>query len=167
MLTKNDFSSEDWKTLRETPQLVGLATLLAGDSGIATVKESLALAQGFLEGQSNNVPLIRDLTNRTEMQDSQASLRDALGDLNAQISKDKLKGLAMERVAAALSVLEARGSADEVSAYRQFLQGLAEKVAKAAKEGGFLGFGGTRVSADEEAFLNELRTALQTRVRTA
>jgi hypothetical protein len=35
------------------------------------------------------------------------------------------------------------------------------RVAAAAKEGGFLGFGGTRVSESEEAALNEIAAALE------
>jgi hypothetical protein len=38
MLTKNDFSASDWNTLRDTPYLVGLATLLAEPSGLGTIK---------------------------------------------------------------------------------------------------------------------------------
>ena len=41
------------------------------------------------------------------------------------------------------------------------MAGVAEKVANAAKEGGFFGFGGERVSAGEKAFLDELNTALK------
>jgi hypothetical protein len=87
MLTKNDFSPADWNTLRDMPHLVGFATLLAGSSGLGTVKESMAIAQGIIEGQSSNVALIRDLTNRVEMQEAQTSIRDTLGGLDAKISK--------------------------------------------------------------------------------
>jgi len=38
---------------------------------------------------------------------------------------------------------------------------VAEKVASASKEGGFLGFGGVRVSNAEQSFLNEVKAALQ------
>jgi hypothetical protein len=167
MLTKNDFSAADWNTLRDVPHLVGFATLLAGSSGLGTVKESMAIAQGLIEGQSSNVALIRDLTNSAEMQNAQSSLRDTLGGLDAKISKDRLRSLALERVAGAVSILEAKASPEEGIAFRRWLYGVAEKVAKAAKEGGFLGFGGTQVSEDEQAFLTELRTALGLQVGTA
>ena len=38
---------------------------------------------------------------------------------------------------------------------------VAEKAANASKEGGFLGFGGERVSAGEQAFLDQLKSVLQ------
>jgi hypothetical protein len=167
MLTKNDFSPADWNTLREVPHVVGFATLLAGSSGLGTVKESLAIAQGIMQGQSSNVALIRDLTNRTEMEAAQTSIRETLGGLDAKISEDRLKTLALERVAAATSILDKSASSEEGGAFRQWLYGIAEGVAKAAKEGGFLGFGGTRVSEPEQAFLTELKTALHLQAGTA
>jgi hypothetical protein len=48
-----------------------------------------------------------------------------------------------------------------LDAYRKLIYGVAEKVANAASEGGFLGFGGTRVSSGEQGFLEELRNTLQ------
>lgn len=162
MLTKNDFAVADWNTLRDTPHLVGFATLLSGASGIGTVKESIAIAQGIIEGQSSNIPLIRDLSNRAEIQAAQESLRSALGSLETTGPKEQVKSLALERVGAATALLDtAGGSQEETTAYRQWIYGLAENVAKAAKEGGFLGIGGTLVSEGEQAFLAELRTALQ------
>jgi hypothetical protein len=41
---------------------------------------------------------------------------------------------------------------------------VAQKVSEAAKEGGFLGFGGTQVSEQEAATLKELSVALGIKV---
>src|SRR5262245_7232890 len=146
MLTKNDLSVEEWNALRDVPHWVGFAMLLAGSSGLGTIKEFVALAKGILEGQSSDVPLIRDMTTQAEVQGAELSVRGSLGGPDTKVSKDRMKSIALERVTAALSVLRAKGSADEVSAFRQWLYSIAEQVAKAAKEGGFLGFGGTQVS---------------------
>ena len=157
MLTKNDFSAAEWDTLRDVPHWVGFAMLLAGSSGLGTIKESVALAKGIFAGQSSDVPLIRDMTNRAEVQAADLSVRESLGRPDTKVSKDRMKSVALESVTSALSVLRAKGSPEEVSAFREWLYGIAEQVAKAAKEGGFLGFGGTQVSEGEQAFLNELR----------
>ena len=37
---------------------------------------------------------------------------------------------------------------------------VAEETANASKEGGFLGFGGERVSAGEQAFVDQVKAAL-------
>jgi len=53
-----------------------------------------------------------------------------------------------------------KATAEEASAYKAMLISVAEKTAQASKEGGFLGFGGTRVSSAEQSFLNEVKTQL-------
>src|SRR5215813_10331573 len=75
MLTKNDFAAEDWTTLRDTPYLVGLATMLAEPSGLGTIKESFAITMGIWENQASGTPFIRDLTSRGEIQAAQTSLK--------------------------------------------------------------------------------------------
>jgi hypothetical protein len=161
MLTKNDFAVAEWTTLRDTPHLVGLATLLAGSSGLGTVKESMALAQAIIGGQSSQVPLIRDLASRPEMEAAQQSFKGLLsGTTQGTNSKEEIRRLALDRVAQATSILGAKATAEETEAFSQWLYSVAEGIAKAAKEGGFLGFGGTQVSEGEQAFLSDLRNAL-------
>jgi hypothetical protein len=161
MLTKNDFSVADWNTLRDTQYLVGLATLMAGSSGLGTIKESIALAQGIMENQASSFPFIRDLTGKAEMEVAQSGLRQRLGGPEAKPTKDSLQRLALEQVRSCVSILNAKASPEESDAYRKLLYGVAEKVANAASEGGILGFGGKRVSSGEQSFLDELRSALQ------
>jgi hypothetical protein len=161
MLTKNDFSAADWKTLRDSQYLVGLATLMADSSGFGTIKESVALAQGIMENQASNIPFIRDLTSKTEMQAAQSALKQRLQDPEARPTKEGVRRLTIEEVEASISILKGKASAEELDAYRKVIYGLAEKVANAASEGGFLGIGGTRVSAGEQNFLEELRSTLQ------
>ena len=52
-----------------------------------------------------------------------------------------------------------KASAGEADAYRKMLADVAEKAADASKEGGFLGFGGVRVSDRERAFISEVKKA--------
>ena len=49
---------------------------------------------------------------------------------------------------------------DEAQGFNQWLVAVAQKVAEAAKEGGFLGFGGTQVSEQEAATIKDLSTTL-------
>jgi hypothetical protein len=161
MLTKNDFDPADWKTLRDTQFLVGFGMVLAGASGLGTVKELIALSQGIMENQSSSTPLIRDLTSRESMQDGQASLKASLGGAESKPTPEKVRQLALEQVRTSMTLLGAKATPAEKDAYGRMVYGLAEKVAKAAKEGGFLGVGGTLVSENERAFLNELADTLQ------
>jgi hypothetical protein len=59
----------------------------------------------------------------------------------------------------AAALVSAR-SAAEGEAYKAWLVAAASKVAEAAREGGFLGFGGTMVSEEERAALAEISAKL-------
>jgi hypothetical protein len=71
------------------------------------------------------------------------------------------KSAVLGKVQEALSLLGQKATPEEVAAYKQMLATVAERTADAAKEGGFLGFGGKRVSAAEQAFLDQLKSVLQ------
>jgi hypothetical protein len=60
----------------------------------------------------------------------------------------------------AASLLNSKASPKEAQEYRDWTMAIAEKVANAATEGGFLGFGGERLSAPEKALLEQIRAAL-------
>ena len=62
----------------------------------------------------------------------------------------------MRQVAALL----ATKAPEDAAAFKAWLTGTAQRVAEAANEGGFLGFGGVPVSDIEKATLAEIRTAL-------
>jgi hypothetical protein len=73
--------------------------------------------------------------------------------------REEIRARAIEGVRQAASVVEAKAPAD-AQAYKDWLLHVSENVAKASKEGGFLGFGGVAVSDAEKATLAEIRTAL-------
>ncbi|MEZ4531990.1 MAG: DUF937 domain-containing protein [Thermomicrobiales bacterium] len=54
----------------------------------------------------------------------------------------------------------AQGNAKEVGAYKAMILDTAQATAEASKEGGFLGIGGTQVSPEEQAVLDQLKAAL-------
>jgi hypothetical protein len=56
----------------------------------------------------------------------------------------------------ALRILERLATDDEIVAYKRFVYGLAEAVARAHKEGGFLGIGGKEISPAEQAVLDQI-----------
>jgi hypothetical protein len=58
-------------------------------------------------------------------------------------------------------MLSGKADAEEIDAYRKLLYGLAERVANASREGGFLGFGGKAVSAAEQSYLDDLQNTIQ------
>jgi len=57
-------------------------------------------------------------------------------------------------------LVDSRAGTD-AQAFKMWLNGIAERVAAASKEGGFLGFGGVAVSDAEKATLAEVSGALK------
>ena len=68
---------------------------------------------------------------------------------------------ALEILRQASAVLDAKAPED-APAFKAWLNGVAAKVAEAAAEGGFLGFGGVKVSEAEKATLADIARALGT-----
>jgi hypothetical protein len=65
----------------------------------------------------------------------------------------------LERVKTAADLVARKSSPAEADAYRKLLVDVAAKAASASTEGGFLGFGGVRVSDKEQAFIAEVKRA--------
>ena len=60
----------------------------------------------------------------------------------------------------AIAILEAKSTPAETDAYKVFVMTVAQAVASAHKEGGFLGIGGKQVSDAENQALDEISSAL-------
>ncbi len=80
-------------------------------------------------------------------------------------SSEDLRAQLLEDSRAVASILEEKATADEANEYKEWAMGIAENVANAAKEGGFLGIGGTRVSDGEIEAFAEIAHALGTSTR--
>ena len=70
-------------------------------------------------------------------------------------SKDQL----IDVVKAGAAAVTARSPA-EARSYKDAILSVAQAAAEASKEGGFLGFGGTLVSKEEQAAIDALKAAL-------
>ena len=57
-------------------------------------------------------------------------------------------------------VVVSQKGAPEAAGFRDLVMKVAQSTAEAAKEGGFLGIGGTQVSAAEQGAIDKIRTAL-------
>ncbi len=75
-------------------------------------------------------------------------------------SYEKMRAQALEDCRAVVSLLASKSSNQEAREYKQWAMSVAEKVAMATTEGGFLGFGGERLSANEKQLLGEIQSAL-------
>jgi hypothetical protein len=162
MATKTDFSAAEWETLRDTPHVVVLAVAAAGGSGLfGSIKEAMAPAGILIEALQGENQLLRQICDKEEIKASIESLKEmanSSGDFKS--IQAAFRKAASVKSRAALDLLKRKGTPEDVAAFRDFLLKLGEKVANAAKEGAFMGFGGERVSKEERTLLAELAQAL-------
>jgi hypothetical protein len=161
MSQKADFSSQEWETLRDTPHLVAIAVAVAGGSGLfGSLKEAIAPAKTIVEASQGTNTLLREICSRDEMQTAQGSLREQLKSTDFDSLREKARGSAISKARSAVDLLKQKAKDEDRKAYQGFLVKIANGVAEAAKEGGFLGFGGERISENEQALLKDLAIAL-------
>lgn len=162
MATKASFTSEQWQKLLESPILAATAVTAADPSGLfGLVKEGFAASRALAEAKADAgssellKAVIADLETAEGRDGTRASLKATLG--GGQAGDVKAHAIASLRQAAAL--LDAKAPED-AAAFKAWPAAIAEKVAEASKEGGFLGFGGVQVSDAEKATLAEIDAAL-------
>jgi hypothetical protein len=68
--------------------------------------------------------------------------------------------VAADRLRAAMAILEAKATPEEIDGYKTFVMTVAQAAAGAHKEGGFLGIGGKEISEAEDKALDELSSTL-------
>lgn len=162
MTTRTDFTPEQWQALRSAPQLVAVATAAAGNSGLfGSLSEGMAMASQIAEAVRGDQPLLRELFSKEEIRATQDEIRTmAKGVTDKAVFNTRLQESAATTVKSAMAALAAKGASGDLDAYRSLLGGIAEKIANASKEGGFLGFGGERVSEGERIFIARLNELL-------
>ena len=161
MANKETFTGEEWTLLRLTPSLVAGGTTAADPSGLcSSIKESLAGAKGVAGALKANsgLDLFADLAADRSIP-AMPDPKTLLGEGSREQQMQNLKNAVLERVKSAVALAASKASQDEAEAYKKMLVSVAELAAEASKEGGFLGFGGVRVSDKEQAFIAEVKTA--------
>jgi hypothetical protein len=165
MADKSAFTPEEWQALRDAPQLVSLAVATAGASGlIGTLKEAFSSSASLIEAMRSDNPLLRTISSREELTQSQQSLRDLAKEAKGSAAdfaqtKQRIATRALDTLRTALDALQ-RKSPGDYEAYSAFVKGVGKRVAEAAKEGSFLGIGGERVSEGERQMLAQLDRVL-------
>ena len=162
MATKADFTPDEWKTLLQSPLLVGIAVSAADPSGlIGMLKESMASARALVQAKAdpNADALVKAVADDFGTSEGRGLAQDGVRVLLAGLQAADIKAKAVAALGALSALLASKAPADAVP-YKTWLAGVAKAVAEAAPEGGFLGFGGTQVSDAEKATLAEISAAL-------
>ena len=165
MANKADFSRDEWGRVVASPMVAGTAITAADPSGLwGLMKEGMAGGRALLEAkQSGNAnPLAKAVAEDFVTGDARTLAHDHLQAIFKGAKASDIKQRAVDELRTVGSLVDAKAPADAPS-FKGWLQQVAQKVAEAAPEGGFLGFGGVAVSEAERATLTEIASALGTR----
>ena len=170
MSIKDDFNEDEWYLLSSAPAMIGAAMSSAAARGmIGTVKEMTASMRSTV-GALQDYPdseliqaLLKKAENwddaKTKMKDYRERAKDKLAEGNIK-SREELHQLAMDDCKKAVALVNAKCSSDDALAYKEWALKIANNVAAAASEGGFLGFGGEKISPEEAKMLEQIEGIL-------
>ena len=150
MTSKAEFNADEWSTVVNGPLYAGMR-LIAADRG-GTLRETMAMGRVYQDARAGHgaSELLDELVKSPPAIDPD-TVRDAGGNL-ATVARQQLRE--------AIGILEAKASAAETDDYKRFVMTVAQAVAGAHKEGGFLGVGGKQISDAENEALDEVSAAL-------
>jgi hypothetical protein len=150
MTRKADFNAEEWSKVVDGPLYAGMRVISADRGG--TLRESLAMGRAYQEARQHHGEsgLLDELVKSPPAIDADR-VRAAGGDISRLVT-DELRG--------AMQIVEAKATPEEADAYKRFVMTVAQAVASAHKEGGFLGIGGKQISDAENQALDEISAAL-------
>ena len=167
MTTKTDFTPEAWQAILAAPGAIGTLVMNASFGLGDMIKEAGALSKQIdaLVQQPGDLPLLvalaADYKQQQEAEKAQAA-KPATPATPAPEKQDPAaqKAQLLAGVQAAVAAVDATATPEEAAQLKQWLYGVGDAVAKAAKEGDFFGIGGKQVSDAEAAVLVEIKTAL-------
>jgi len=169
MSFENKFSEQEQVLLTSLPTLAGSVMSLAEGSGLGTISEMMSSAKTMLSGakdfSTNEIitAILPNMENRDEAMTKAKELREKIKShlQSYQVkSKDELRQRVIEDCKTVNELLSSKADPKEAEEYKKWVLNIAEDVSKAAKEGGFLGFGGTQVSEGETKLFDEISAAL-------
>lgn len=150
MTRRADFNAEEWANVVDAPVYAALRVIAASHGG--RLRESLAMGRAYQDARANHgeSELLDELVKSPPSIDAD-ELRHAQSNI-AEVAGQHLRG--------AIGIVGAKATAAETDSYKRFVMTIAQAVASAHKEGGFLGFGGKQVTEAENQALDEISSAL-------
>jgi hypothetical protein len=164
MANEQSFTPDEWTKILESAMLVGMAISATDPSGLwGTVKEALAsrsaLDKSMADPGSNE--LVRAVIADFEKSEGQEKIKATLRKSFAEVKPSEFVERALDNLRQVSTIVDAKAP-DDAAEFKTWLCSISQAVAEAAKEGGFFGVGGVRVSDSERATLAEIAKALGT-----
>jgi hypothetical protein len=165
MPSKEVFTAEEWNQVLGGVFMAGFAVTAADPSGLwGLLKETFASGRALMEAKNNasaselSKAIVSDMETSEGRSAAQAYVKGRL----QGAKREEIKQRAIDALRSAAAVVDQKAPSD-AAAYKAWLLQIANNVAEASKEGGFLGFGGVSVSDAEKVTLSEIAAALGTR----
>ena len=160
MAVRDAFTAEEWARVVAAPMLAGIAVTAAEPGGLwGAVRESVAVAGAVRAGRAGADPLVAEVAAAYATAEGRDIARAALRGQARGKAPAAVVEAAVAELGAVAGLVAAKAPA-AAPGFRDWLKGVAAKVAEAGSEGGFLGFGGEKVSAAETATLARIAAAL-------
>jgi hypothetical protein len=155
MSSRADFTDEEWARLGRAPLVAGAAISLADPGGaVEALKESSAAFRTLLEaaregGYGEFVQSVaRDFAEKAQRRENPMA--------GFKPDRHRAPEEILEELRAVHALLIEKASPQDVDDFREWIRIASQRAALAAKEGGFLGIGGERVSEREQEMLEQL-----------
>ena len=157
MTSKSNFTEEEWVRVRRAPFVAGMAISLADPGGpIEMAKETMATVKTATNPPSRE-QLLADVA--LDIQAMTQQRQNPLSDFKVTDAAQAGQQI-LDELRAVKDLVAGKSTAEETSAFSQWLLASAQAAADAAKEGGFLGFGATQISDGEQDMLDKVRSAV-------
>ncbi|NTU78566.1 MAG: hypothetical protein HGA45_04045 [Chloroflexales bacterium] len=154
MTRRDSFSAEEWALLGDAPLAAAAAVAVASPGGGR--REAEAMMSGWREaGRRFGASELM-----TEVVAALDPERREGGGQGAGYTYNSIVDEALDLCARAVVMLRDRAAPDEFEEYRAFVIHIAEQVAWANSESGFLGIGGEAMSRDERQIMGAIARAL-------
>jgi hypothetical protein len=155
MTSRADFTDEEWSRLGRAPLVAGMAITIADPGGpIEAVKESTAALRTLVDA-SRDASFGEFVQSVAEDVAAKAKRREnpmAGFKPDSRRAREEI----LDELRAVNALLQEKATPDEIADFREWLRSASQRAAMAAKEGGFLGIGGERVSEREQQMLETI-----------
>ena len=165
MASKTASTTEEWNEVLGSVFMASFAVTAADPSGLwGLLKETFASGRALMEAKSsaNASELSRAIVSDMETSEGRSAAQDYVKERLKGAKRDEIKQRAIDALRSAAAVVDQKASSD-AAVYKAWLLQIANSIAEASKEDGFLGFGGVDVSDVEKATLLEIAAAVATR----
>jgi hypothetical protein len=162
MSLKDSFNATEWDRIVQAPMMAGFAVTAADPGGlVGAFQESAALAGAMRKARETAAPgsLVAEIIAAYETSEGRGAARDGVRALIKGRKPAEATEAAIVQLGETAGLVREKAPQD-AAAFAAWLRQIAGAVAEAAKEGGFMGFGGEKVSDAERKTLADLGAVL-------